>query len=426
MNHIQNIFNFQKKIAKKSIIDSIFINTLNSTPQRPIVLYGAGALGEDFKYFLNSFSLYPIAFCESRPQRTKFCGLPIISVEELLRKLPECLILISTKTYAAQIKMSLLEAGIPEEQIVFPFHLDETDLSYCSKVNAGSLLRKFKIDDSDDVKWAFLEHHKEKINSVFDMLADDKSKNLFTSKFATLLNFDCINCYSSFIKNHSEPVKKFGLSPAFFSPASPLISTGDGIENYFYFNNDVFTLDDHSVYVDAGAYTGDTIRALIKTLDGKKLKYKEIIAFEPDHASLSLLKRTISTRPGMTFEQKGLWSYTGKHNFVSSDAAELPGGNSFTESGNIEIDVIKLDEYLNERKVDFIKIDTPGGMIDALHGAASTIGRYAPKLALGIYHRIEDIFEIPFLIKQLNPNYKLYLRHNQWLINETDLFAVHA
>jgi hypothetical protein len=71
-------------------------------------------------------------------------------------------------------------------------------------------------------------------------------------------------------------------------------------------------------------------------------------------------------------------------------------------------------------------MDTPGGMIDALHGAASTIGRYAPKLALGIYHRIEDIFEIPFLIKQLNPNYELYLRHNQWLINETDLFAVHA
>jgi FkbM family methyltransferase len=155
------------------------------------------------------------------------------------------------------------------------------------------------------------------------------------------------------------------------------------------------------------------------------MKFKEIIAFEPDLETLNLLRNTIPKVKEIIIEQKGLWSYTGKNKFISSENNDvLPGGTSFSNDGKLEIDVIKLDDYLGNKKIDFIKMDTLGGMIEALHGAADTIKKYTPILALGIYHHMDDIFKIPLFINYINPKYRLYLRHNQWLINETDLFAI--
>ena len=46
-----------------------------------------------------------------------------------------------------------------------------------------------------------------------------------------------------------------------------------------FFNNDVFTMTDHEVFLDIGAYNGDTIREFIVETDNK---YEKIIAIEPD------------------------------------------------------------------------------------------------------------------------------------------------
>jgi hypothetical protein len=42
-----------------------------------------------------------------------------------------------------------------------------------------------------------------------------------------------------------------------------------------------------------------------------------------------------------------------------------------------------------------------------------------------MYHRNEDIFELPLLVKKLNPNYKIYIRHRLYIPAwETNLYAV--
>ena len=52
------------------------------------------------------------------------------------------------------------------------------------------------------------------------------------------------------------------------------------------------------------------------------------------------------------------------------------------------------------------------------------IRRDKPRMAICIYHKPEDLYEIPLLIKALVPEYKLYIRHHGVFQYETVLYAV--
>lgn len=69
-------------------------------------------------------------------------------------------------------------------------------------------------------------------------------------------------------------------------------------------------------------------------------------------------------------------------------------------------------------------MDIEGAEINALKGAEKTIKGYKPKLAICVYHKKEDIWEIPKLILSYVPEYKLYLRHYSPFKDETVLYCV--
>ena len=82
------------------------------------------------------------------------------------------------------------------------------------------------------------------------------------------------------------------------------------------------------------------------------------------------------------------------------------------ENGTEVVPVDTIDHVCDSDKVTFIKMDIEGSELKALQGAADVIRRDKPKLAISIYHRPTDYFEIPFYVKELVPEYRLYIRHH--------------
>ena len=98
--------------------------------------------------------------------------------------------------------------------------------------------------------------------------------------------------------------------------------------------------------------------------------------------------------------------------------------SSVSNDGGTEIEVSTIDDICGEIPVTFIKMDIEGSKLRALKGAKNTILKNKPKLAICIYHRAEDIFEIPRYIDDLAPGYKFFIRHYCFYEDETVLYAI--
>ncbi|MBQ4363823.1 MAG: FkbM family methyltransferase [Oscillospiraceae bacterium] len=99
-------------------------------------------------------------------------------------------------------------------------------------------------------------------------------------------------------------------------------------------------------------------------------------------------------------------------------------GSTFSDDGNGDLtDVKKLDDILKDEKPTLIKMDIEGAELDTLIGAENTIRKYKPKLAVCIYHKIEDIITIPKYLHSLVPEYKFRVRQHSCSMLETVLYA---
>jgi hypothetical protein len=83
-----------------------------------------------------------------------------------------------------------------------------------------------------------------------------------------------------------------------------------------------------------------------------------------------------------------------------------------------------LDDLLRGQSTDFIKLDVEGGEIAALKGAADVILRCRPVLAISFYHRPQDLWEIPQLLRTLCPDYQFFLRQHYFNSFDSVLYAV--
>ena len=87
---------------------------------------------------------------------------------------------------------------------------------------------------------------------------------------------------------------------------------------------------------------------------------------------------------------------------------------------------ISIDDFVirnNILKVDFIKMDIEGAEPAALKGAINTIKKYRPKMAIAIYHSLEDFVNIPKWLMDLNLGYEFYLGHHTIHTEETIIYA---
>jgi FkbM family methyltransferase len=307
----------------------------------------------------------------------------------------------------------MLDMGFRRDRIIWPKDFDMLFGLYFSHANQSVM--KFLRSRSNEELVHVLEENAEKLRLVYDLLTDRKSKDLLMAKLAFLMRSQNMELFRELMMDFSEPISEFGLIP--FPDLGP--------ENYFYFNNDVFSLGPDEVFVDVGAFDGDSVTAFVQACRKNELAYEHIYAFEPDPANYAALVKNTHAVKEISYHRLGVWSHSDLLRFQSSGKAFSTTASGIAEWGDIEIEVVSLDHLLGGKVVTLIKMDPPGSIIEkALKGAENTISRYKPRLVLNAYDRLEDIFEVPYLLNSLWPDYKLYLRHVSWTISETDLFAL--
>lgn len=190
-----------------------------------------------------------------------------------------------------------------------------------------------------------------------------------------------------------------------------------------YFDEKIIIPSDKEVFVDVGVLNGNSTICFAEKYD-----YKKIYLFEPNKKSIEMAQKNLDENSVHDYRifPIGLWH--------TKDTLIFSGtGGTFGVDGGIydycseqivEISVDTLDHVLGDEYISFLKMDIEGAEFNALKGAQNVIKTHKPKLAISLYHKPEDLFEIPRYIKSLVPEYKFYLRHYSTGWTETILYAV--
>lgn len=93
-------------------------------------------------------------------------------------------------------------------------------------------------------------------------------------------------------------------------------------------------------------------------------------------------------------------------------------------SSSLEVSVVSLDTVILNSSPNYIKMDIEGSEKEAIIGAKNTIQKYKPNLAICLYHKPEDLWEIPLLINQIEPSYDMYIRVHEDMCLSTVLYCI--
>lgn len=189
-----------------------------------------------------------------------------------------------------------------------------------------------------------------------------------------------------------------------------------------YFDLDIMESRKEEVFIDGGCFDCGTDMLFTEWCHGQ---YKKIYAFEPDFNNYNkcLKKSKENNIENFVILNKGLWDSATTLSFN----AKGTGASKVVEEEDVEtvtIGTVSIDEIVGEEKVSLIKLDVEGAELKALQGAEKTIKRDKPRLAICIYHKVEDVVELLEYILKLNREYKLYIRHYHYENIETVVYAI--
>lgn len=246
----------------------------------------------------------------------------------------------------------------------------------------------------------FYNAHKADFDAARDLLADEESVRVFDHIIKYKLTGDL--SYLTAIEN--DPDESFGA---------------------------ILPCKEFGVAVDLGAYNGDSARALLPYATNLQTLY----ALEPDARNYRKLCAYAESedRCKLVPLQCAAWSEDTVLRFDASgnrNAGAAQNTSSVLQVRSnkvVEVQARSVDSVLAGAECDYIKFDVEGSEAEALQGCRATIAKYAPALLVSCYHRSEDLYALPLLVKSLSPTYRLFLRRFRyfpaWDIN---LYAING
>lgn len=284
-------------------------------------------------------------------------GLPIIKLEDLPER--ACVVNCVFSIHAVSAYKRLL--AIAPDQSVSYHDLRHFLPDIVPELSFAKEAHSSLVQYSD--KWDWLD----------DQLDDEKSKQVLSDLISFRMTGD-----AEYLKEY-----QLDLENQYFDPVAP-IKNGD-------------------VIVDGGSYDGDTAKLFLS-------RYPEVEAvhlFEPSAKNMLAAKQSFKGQEKAHFHEKAL---SDKRDIVRFNDV---GGtiSAISDSGPIEVQADTLDNCLAGQSVSFIKLDIEGHEMAALKGAEQTILKNHPTLAICVYHKTDDFWQVPEYLLSLNKNYKINLRH---------------
>ena len=162
-----------------------------------------------------------------------------------------------------------------------------------------------------------------------------------------------------------------------------------------------------ALVVDGGAYRGDSAALFARVLGPE-----EILAAEADPKNAERLSEYArsETRCRVTPVCAALGSRDGTLLYRASANRGASAAGHSRRARKIEIRSVRLSTLLSDRRADFIKLDLEGAEADAIEGGRDVLLRDQPDMAVSLYHRTDDLYALPLLLRSLLPEHRFYLR----------------
>lgn len=342
--------------------DELLSKTANTNC--PIIVFGAGAVGSLVAEGLRDKGRNVAAFCDNyRIGLHESLQLPILTPAQLIEQYPDAFVVVAAdERFNQEIVDQVRRMGYPDDRIFRRY--------------SG-----YELYDLD-----LLMEHYEGYKWAYEFFEDSLSKRIVLERMKGYL---------------------------FHHKMDSCCSTNQ------YFDEQVIKLSDEEIFVDGGGFTGDTCLEFIRHTNGK---YKFIYGFEPELKNFEQALKNLESYPIVEFVPKGLWHQDDVQSFSSESSS-----SKIVNTGGYSIALTSLDSFFKQRPASewptFIKLDIEGAEKQALIGAEQVIRRAHPKLAVCIYHKPEDIYELPRMLASMG-EYKFSLRHYSMTDVETVLYAI--
>ncbi|MFL6231266.1 MAG: FkbM family methyltransferase [Pyrinomonadaceae bacterium] len=335
-----------------------------------LVLYGAGTLGRAALAGLRAAGVEPAAFADDTPGKEGqiIDGVPVMKPRTAAERFGAHTLFVVTILNPA---LSFVEARRRLQA--------STGARVASFLSLAwqfpqSLLPHYQYVAPQEVLAQAAE-----IRRAFDVWADEKSRTQFVAHIEFRLRAD----YDA-------------------------LPEGSG-DNYF--PRDVpLALTDETTFVDCGAYDGDTVRRFLAERGGR---FREIYAFEPDAANYRRLREYVAALDaGVSRRLHVFHAGVGRRRERLSFNATGDTGASFGGAGGIEVDVLPIQDVVATGAGEsvYVKYDVEGAELEALEGTRGLIARARAALAVSVYHKPGDLWELPLYLASLGAGYSLYFR----------------
>lgn len=375
LNFIKEKYN-ETKAYKQEYITSL--KELVNRGDLKICLFGCGFLGKGFYYDFLDFGIKIEYFCDNNPNKWGK------TIEDDVECISPC----------------QLKELSKKENILVVLSLGKVDEVYnqLMALNVNQIIKHpFDLFATNQNNWIDFSQEEivEKVEKLYEILGDEDSKKV-----------------------------AFGLITAMFMKNNELnqFSYLDIYSNDIYIPRNIVQLKKGECIVDGGSFNGDTLSYFLEKI--KYSDFRKYFCFELNRNNVYVLNKRLemideTIRNKVVVLNKGISDQSGEVYYRNSTSSSCIADND-----GILGECVALDDLLTNEHVSYIKMDIEGSEMLAIKGAKNIIKEEIPTCAISIYHKASDVWEIPLLLKEIAPGYRIFLRHHESMQAESLCYAV--